>query len=168
MQTPGGAVTLLAANLPFKEMSSRAAFLSSWRGSALDHGEGLGVWGRVQNRKCTVWGRAEDRFYSDGGESVQGKISWPSPETWICSCIASGLLSSLGRSEGKLFEHKPCSDTLWFPVPFVFVLLAGLSQSLSEEQKIDLKRWTVSNLPKYSGRFPLPAVYPFEPSAFSS
>ena len=33
-------------------------------------------------------------------------------ETWICSCIASGLLSSLGRSEGKLFEHKPCSDTL--------------------------------------------------------
>ena len=32
--------------------------------------------------------------------------------------------------------------TLWFPVPFVFALLAGFSQSLSEEQKIDLKRWS--------------------------
>ena len=72
MQTPGGAVPLSAANLPFKEMSSWAPFLSSWRGSALDHGEGLGARGRVQNRKCTVWGRAEDRLYSAQGQSMQG------------------------------------------------------------------------------------------------
>ena len=72
----------------------------------LEHGAGYKI-GNVQFE-----GERKTGFTLMEESQCRGKMSWPSLETWICSCIASELLSSLGRSEGKLFEHKPCSDTL--------------------------------------------------------
>lgn len=125
-------------------MSSWGFFYVKLKGLCALWGKRLGERVGTKNRKWTVqWEQKIGFTLLEDRKRVDLETDQCQRQTWVCSCVSSKSLSSLGRSRDQHFEDQPWCSV----IACVHFVYSDNSQSLSEEQKTDLKRrCTVSNL----------------------